>query len=163
MALHSHRGMRRRSCLKGRKRGYQQWTGVLLSLSCVHWKQIWKSYTADMLSDDYRYGGLSEDDNWDGTHNENDAKGSSAFLPNPDKKKAMWGNPVLLPSGSCSALTDIESLCLIGVVVVLHVCPLSSPWPPGQAVAACQRAFGHGAKVRRRWRGSLELDGIRWN
>lgn len=64
---------------------------MLLSLSCVHWKQIWKSYTADMLSDDYRYGGLSEDDNCDGTHNENDAKGSSAFLPNPDKKKGNVG------------------------------------------------------------------------
>lgn len=60
-------------------------------MSCVHWKQIWKSYTADMLSDDYRYGGLSEDDNCDGTHNENDAKGSSAFLPNPDKKKGNVG------------------------------------------------------------------------
>ena len=58
------------------------------------------SYTADMLSDDYRYGGLSEDDNWDGTHNENDANGPSAFLPNPDKDDVehplIW-NPSLMP------------------------------------------------------------------
>lgn len=57
------------------------------------------SYTADMLSDDYRYGGLSEDDNWDGTHNEKDTNGPSALLPNPDsdneKYPLIW-NPQLM-------------------------------------------------------------------
>ena len=52
-------------------------------------------------------------------------KAQARFFPIPTRKKAMWGNPILLPSGSCPASTDIESLCLIGVVVVLHVCPLS--------------------------------------
>lgn len=51
------------------------------------------SYNANMLSDDYIYGGLSEDDNWDGTHNKGDLNGPSTFLPNPDKEDST--NPLI--------------------------------------------------------------------
>ena len=61
--------------------------------------QYGMSYTAEMLSKDYVKGDLSDDDNWDGTHNKNDLNGPSAFIPNPDKDDVdyplIW-NPQLM-------------------------------------------------------------------